>query len=107
MLNFDMNEYYQNIKNLVIESLNSKYNLKVNKEANWNRLSFIDESKLVKLKNIEYGNFNWQIPLNVLYKNNKRIELIGNYENSIFLSKYVVNFPIWSENIKKEIKYDE
>lgn len=103
----NLNNEYEQIQESIINKLNSKYNFNIDKNTNWNRLSFLDENKRIKFKNIEYGNFNWSSPLNKTYKDNKKVEFIENYDNTNFLSEHIINFPIWSEEIIKEIDDDK
>ena len=99
-----LNEFEKNInlQGKIIDKLESILIQKIDKKTEWNRLSFIDVDKKIKFKNIEYNNFNWSIPLDVLYAKNNRVLLSGNYVNTLYLSKNIINFPIWTDKIIDE-----
>jgi len=96
---FNFIKDYKKIQDEIIDALNNKHGFAIDKDTIWNRLSFIDENKKLQLNNIEYANYNWSVPLNESYKNNKDVILIGNYDNTKFLSQNIINFPIWSKRI--------
>lgn len=83
-------------QNLLLEKLLNFLNLDINEPVTWNRLSFISDETIKGLENHEFGNFNWPVPLNEYYKSNKNVQLIGKYENTKYLCKNIINFPVWN-----------
>lgn len=70
-----------------------------NFKVQWNRYSIIDNNNILKnfliKNNIEASNYNWPVPLHLLFKNNKHFILRKSYSNSEFCSKNILNIPLW------------
>jgi len=79
-----------------------------NAEIIWNRYSILDDNNNLKQifnkNNIEVGNYNWAVPLHLLFKNHHQIKIEDNLKNSEYCSKKILNIPIWKEyNINIDI----
>ena len=96
-----------------LEKLLVKLNYKIPKFKNsnifWNRYSFLDSNNsilpILKKHNIQGGTFNWPIPFHVQYIKNKNVIINATYPNTEYISKKIINLPIWTNcylNIKVE-----
>jgi len=103
-----MLQRFNKIENVNIDQLvkiSIKLGLKpisnINSKIYWNRYSIIDKNNILKnylnSKNIEAGNYNWPVPLHLLFSENKRFIIKGDYSNSEFCSQNILNIPIWRE----------
>lgn len=99
---FEKSKEYEKLQNEIIEKLKNLLKIEIDKKSEWNRVSFLDINKNLILQNIEKGNFNWSAPLNKLYEINSKVILIDNYKNTEYLSKNIVNFPSWTDEIVSE-----
>lgn len=76
--------------------------------VNWNRYSILDKdrriTKLLKQFDIQFGNYNWPIPLHKLYASNKKVITTGRYKNSEYASEYVLNIPVWSDFFRNVVR---
>ncbi len=96
--------YIQN-KIFIIQKLCKKNNIKIVKNndvlIHWNRYSVLDKSGLLKEyftnKDVQVGNFNWPVTLSKLYFENKNVVIASNLSNSEYVSKNIINIPIWSD----------
>lgn len=65
----------------------------------WNRFVVLDElneiRKELEEKDLQIGNFNWPTPLHVLFDNNKHVTIVTKMDNSEYVSKNILNIPIW------------
>lgn len=65
----------------------------------WNRISFISKNAELLPNEVQHGNFNWPTPLHIMYSDLPNVNLLGDYPNTSFVSKNIVNFPCWSDKI--------
>lgn len=82
--------YYINLQNMIKDRIEKIYDIKINDCDEWNRMSFVREN--FKIDDIEASNYNWS-SIVVGDKTQK------DYPNSSYLSKNIVNFPIWTDKI--------
>jgi dTDP-4-amino-4,6-dideoxygalactose transaminase len=101
---FDNNEVQ------ALESFLCKNNITIEKEENciinWNRYSILDdENRTIKIllnkENIQFGNYNWPIPLHKLYAGHESIIFKKTYPVSEYVCKYILNIPVWSDYFRR------
>lgn len=97
-LRFDKPAYLDDLKGLTFFENDSSH-------IKWNRYSFIadDEQTLafIKSKGIQAGHFNWPVCLHQIRKNNSiNLCLMTNFNNSEYLSKHIINMPLWYNSEK-------
>ncbi|WP_417326346.1 DegT/DnrJ/EryC1/StrS family aminotransferase [Halarcobacter sp.] len=108
------NYIYDGSNVLFLLKLCKQYKLKAimsNSSIRWNRFSVLDEEQNLKQylleKKIQVGNFNWPNTLDVIYNNVFNINIFESLKNSNYVSKNILNIPVWSSRIKEVINNDK
>ncbi len=103
---------HERIKNL-IELLSDTSGMKIkspkySSKICWNKLALLDpDSKLIDLLSglsIEVGNFNWPKSIDQIYNFNKKVQQVGELNNTKTALRSMINIPAWidiSDRIKK------
>ncbi|MBF4317186.1 DegT/DnrJ/EryC1/StrS aminotransferase family protein, partial [Vibrio anguillarum] len=86
-------------KNIIERLVGNDVVAEIKTDFLWNRISFIPKDVERLPNEVQYGNFNWPTPLHIMYSDLPNVSLSGDYPNTSFVSKSVVNFPCWSEKI--------
>lgn len=70
----------------------------------WNRYAVVCEGRLPEdvYRHVEIANYNWPHPLHRLYRDHPQVNKPHSYGISDFLSKRILNIPVWSEYFQRQ-----